>query len=1415
MNIQIGRSFSPFRESGEFQTDYEDWFRLPSGSRRALSWSDLLKKRLVVILGEAGIGKTYEFQNRVKTLAAEGKAAFFLPLNQLDVPNGFRQALVEQSDRYERWLKNDEAGRFFLDAVDEARLNSPVALDRAVLAIRQALGPHLKRVSLYISSRITDWSVPGVQDVVRQHLLKPLIPAAAADTLIGAPTVKAVEIEKPAAAAATDLEVFTLDPLSVEDAKKLAQAFGATPIDAFWRQVEEGDYEFLATRPLDLQWLAARWKQTQALGTYSELLEAAVTHRLTETNQSYVASKAVLSRAQLREGAEQLAAACAFSGRAYVQIGERGPDPGTVAPADTLPHWDALEHLRLLGAAVFDEATYGRVKFHHRAVREYLAACWVEKQIAAGLPVTHAMSLFVRFPYRQPVLLKSRRSVLCWLAALNAKVRQRVIRLYPEMLMFEGDPQRWSTEDVIEAFEGYIGRLQAGYNPDWWSFGSEIRRVARMLPPQVLAEYLSRYAKKPEVFTRLLTLVRHGRVEDCADIVFSVYRDVSSSDEERHLALIALSAVSTFAHRTAIADDLLSGKLKSNELVAAGLEVVGVESLDVGQLAKVFANTGPEDEFGGGRMARTLKGHLLPYLSYEATLKLLSGLLTALPTRDIREFSRRAKGGRSRERWILTIIPDVLLRALQLMNSFRADAPPTLTDASLIVEALRHTSYANNEDFRELRAEIEKHAEFRKSLALRIALSKDAPYAASCPIWMSGLIHFSRPDLDWLIHESLREDLDQPTRQVWYEITRDLAFMSLRGGQRRQVLASLATGVDAALRSSDIATMRKRQIDGLRNNRGWKREDRVRKEGQRRQMEENKAELLMELDGIRSGASFNAIRWLVAYAAERGSQGSYTKISTAPVYRDFGPELGDAFSEGLAKVWRQIDIPNPMDYLDNRIPWAGLVGLASVSHSFANGLEFASLSPDDVARAVKLNVWEIEKPEPWFDQLVEVRGDQAAAALMPWLEFEIALAEEAPILHTVELTLRAPFALKGVFLRRALEFLREGKVPRKQLQRILCRELIDAGLVGKVLIQEIALRHLFPCTKADPPTFASEWFADWAAIDFPAAWRWIEEHSSILAGEPAQVAAMVAEALKDAPWTKGLSGTVEEIESLVALFRCLSAAMSKTADDSAQDLEQRSSLRMLRDRIPRILAGQRGGSAQKALQALAAENAGTPLARLLFSEAREHASAEAELGGVILPVHLQQVGEVYTRDPRTEGDLYDQVVARLEEIREGVEEGPFSDRVLFAPKMEEKHLQIWLAARLDDTPRRRFIPRFSVTREPQVDDDKQTDIEVSCAAGKVCIEIKPLDSSRGYSANSLADTLKDQLVGKYLKGRNSKHGVLVLFRLDDKVWQIPDGPNDAGFEDLVSYLKAQATQIKAQNDKVERLEVFGIDCLGD
>jgi hypothetical protein len=187
-----------------------------------------------------------------------------------------------------------------------------------------------------------------------------------------------------------------------------------------------------------------------------------------------------------------------------------------------------------------------------------------------------------------------------------------------------------------------------------------------------------------------------------------------------------------------------------------------------------------------------------------------------------------------------------------------------------------------------------------------------------------------------------------------------------------------------------------------------------------------------------------------------------------------------------------------------------------------------------------------------------------------------------------------------------------------------------------------------------------------------------------------------------------LSGTEAEARALVSLFRFLSphadAAQPRSGDDEDSSLPHE--VQRLRNNISGILASLTGKAAHAALVELASKRAAGTAGAWLQGVVRDHASAEAERRSLVEPTQLLLYGEVYCREPRSESELFVQVITRLEEIRAGVEGGPFSDRALFCSGMDEEKLQLWLAARLSDTPRRRFIPRFVVHREPQVDENK-------------------------------------------------------------------------------------------------------------
>jgi hypothetical protein len=334
------------------------------------------------------------------------------------------------------------------------------------------------------------------------------------------------------------------------------------------------------------------------------------------------------------------------------------------------------------------------------------------------------------------------------------------------------------------------------------------------------------------------------------------------------------------------------------------------------------------------------------------------------------------------------------------------------------------------------------------------------------------------------------------------------------------------------------------------------------------------------------------------------------------------------------------------------------------------------------------------------------------------------------------------------------------------------------------------------------------WLQLWMAAKPRVAWDWFQQHLSTLSSEKdLQVrdfaAAMSGLTWVRQPWDSGTVGLLLEVSEV--LRQDDSNTIPEGDADSA--FYGPPTKRMSND-IAKGFVGVRGASGRDALHQLIASESDDGRRWSLQGFLAEHAELEAAAGAQWAVERLRSIHTAFDSEPRNEAQLYDQALARLEEVRTSIEEGPFSERVLFRPGIPEKHLQLWLAAKYQDTQNL----RFSVHREEEVDDDKRTDIQLACATAKVCVEIKPLDRTRSYSATSLVeDTLKRQLVGQYLKGRNSFRGILVLMQLDDKRWDLPSATGQ-GFDELVGYLQNAADHIKLRTPAVAELHVFGIRC---
>lgn len=111
MFIELDRSFRTLVDDPTTIAS-DDAKLVPSAT--SLKWADLLSLHRVVVLSEAGAGKTEEIRNAALSLRDEGKPAFFLRLEHIST--SFESAFEEGThDEFETWLDSPQEGWLLLD----------------------------------------------------------------------------------------------------------------------------------------------------------------------------------------------------------------------------------------------------------------------------------------------------------------------------------------------------------------------------------------------------------------------------------------------------------------------------------------------------------------------------------------------------------------------------------------------------------------------------------------------------------------------------------------------------------------------------------------------------------------------------------------------------------------------------------------------------------------------------------------------------------------------------------------------------------------------------------------------------------------------------------------------------------------------------------------------------------------------------------------------------------------------------------------------------------------------------------------------------------------------------------------------------------------------------------------------------
>ena len=580
-----------------------------------IGWPKLLDYNRVILLAEAGAGKTVEMREQVKRLVGEGKFAFFVALESLDrdpISDCFSQ---DEMRKFDAWKEDHEAPAwFFLDAVDELKLTQG-KLDRALLRLSRDIDGRLHRTHIVISCRPSDWR-PGVDfNIVRNRLPVPeirgvVLSVSPDEVFISALKSQHVHVEgNPVSHGDGDLpggeavQTVIMLPMNRTQIEHFAEQSGVNDVPAFLKEVTRQNVWTFADRPLDLADLIRSWMNSGHLGTRARQHETNVTSKLRDDPER--PGRGVLSDAQARLGAERLALALFLTRTRTIRSPEQAPDihrsDGVLDPATILSDWTEAKRQALLRRALFDPATYGRVRFHHRSIQEYLAARRLQVLRDQGMSTKALFRLLFSERYGVEVVFPSMREVAAWLALWDDAVRGELIKREPETLLSLGDPETLDIAVRSRLVRAFFTEYGEG---GWRGLNIPIAEVRRLSDPDlapVIRECWGNGPTNDDVRELLIEMIWQGAVKDCADLAHAVALDASEPPYHRIVAIRALVACCRHDDAREIADAILAQPASWPDRVVRGVAAALFPTvLTVDELVSLMEQTPESKRIVGG-----------------------------------------------------------------------------------------------------------------------------------------------------------------------------------------------------------------------------------------------------------------------------------------------------------------------------------------------------------------------------------------------------------------------------------------------------------------------------------------------------------------------------------------------------------------------------------------------------------------------------------------------------------------------------------------------------------------------------------------------------------------------------------------------------------------------------------------------
>jgi hypothetical protein len=1418
--IQLDRNFSVV--SKDLDYNYKESWSSFLGSSNNTDWKDVIKEFRCVILAEAGAGKTEELKQQAYLLESQRLFSFFIRIEDID--SNFEESFeVGSQDDFNQWMASSDEAWFFLDSVDEARLNNANAFKKAITKFSGRIDKAKHRAHIIISSRPYSWRPLEDRKLLNEKLPLPNIK-------------KDDETHSKSDAQQNDfsdsLKVWALRPLDRERIKQYCCARGTKKTEELINEIDRLNLWSLAERPFDLETIIDKWNEDYLLNSRLELLRHNMSVKLTEKHSAGRAEFQTLTLKTALDGARRLAAAVVLSGKAGISISGAAPNQKNLDASDVLIDWSPQDIKSLLELGVFNDIVYDAVRFRHREVRELLAAEWFDTMLQSGADKYSIKALFFREQYGERIITPTVRPVLTWLVLFNADIYQDAIAISPKITVEGGDPSVLPLlirEDLLEKIVLDIvnNRDHGGANDN-----TAIARIARLdLTPKAIS-LINQFNNNDDAIFFLGRLAWQGKMFDTLHLFESIVLNSNRSIYARIASLRAIVTVGEQKYCSKMWTRLNSLKSEfEHKLLAEFLHDLPPSIENSQQLfisIKNLKSDAKKEDYSGLRRALS---KYLGKLSVENNsqhsnylLNEFQGLLNQSPFENTRhcQVSKKYK-------WLLGNAAQLLEKLVKL----KCDSALNSSAITILLSLM---------EFREWRGQgYDEYKDKLEQLVPAWPELNDTLYWASISHARAKLRPKDRPLTDdygiynrylfWEIDETSYKRLLDKLQTLEFSDDQLVALNTvIRVYLQSDKPPEIFDDIKASVKGSRILTetlqtsLGPKVVTKSEYDCEYEAEQKI-QDAKKSKRKKTRLKWIESLRGnpqktcenidLKSGKLTNNLWWLYSEIEDDDSKQNLARgFEWQKLVPVFGSEVAVQYKNAIMDFWRyyKVELQSEHSEYNNQISASQMVAMAGLEVESRDTATFPQhLSNDELQQCLRYLAKELNGFPSWLESIYKACPDLALHAVKTELFWE--LNHTTPdnnlsyILH--DLFYYAPWLhqpITPIIFDWMLEY------PDKIVAfPQLCVQIMISGGISKENLINLCKREI---DRTQLNATKAKWFAIWvdcdAEVAIPVISLWLKKLDK--EGAIASAANFIISLVGDRRGRNSIGGfgtfvTPRHLKELFILIhkyikseddinRAGKGVYTPNYRDDAQDA---------RSCLFSMLSHISGNESYIVMKELEKEHPVPSHRPWMAIQAYKHAESDGDLE----PWTGEQVVQFERNQlitPRTHKQLFQLGVLKLNSMKAWLERGNDSNWKTWQRAEDENEVRNLVASWLNQNCQQ----QYTTAQEPELANSQRMDIWLNSnfVNAPVPIELKLLDKS--WSGNKLCERLRNQLVGDYLRAEGASCGVMLLVSANsNKKWIINN--KRVSLVQLAGALDDYWDSIASSYPNVDAIDVIVID----